>query len=233
MSNPIKPSLKTEIIPLVAIIISIVSSFYFYSRFPESVPTHWNFAGEVDGWSSRGVAAFLFPAIIAGMYLMFLVLPNLDPQKDRYEQFQKVYHVFKSILVCFMLAIYLITGLNGIGYDLPVGSFVPAMVGMLFVVIGNYLSKIKPNWFMGIRTPWTLSSEEVWNKTHRFGGKVFILSGIIMMFMGVLPEKFALVLFISVIIFLTIGTFAYSFVIYKKEEKKKNEQNQQSAKSAD
>lgn len=233
MSNPIKPSLKTEILPIAAVVISIALSFYFYGRFPESVPTHWNFAGEVDGWSSRSVAAFLFPVIITGIYLLFLAFPYFDPKKDRYEQFRKVYHVFKSILVCFMLAMYIITGLNGIGYELPVGIFVPVMIGMLFIVLGNYMSKIKPNWFMGIRTPWTLSSEEVWNKTHRFGGKVFIFSGIIMMFMGILPERLALPLFILVVSALSLGTFAYSFIIFKKEEKKTNEQNKQSAKSAD
>jgi uncharacterized membrane protein len=221
MSNPIKPTLKTEFLPILLVLLAIMASFYFYFHFPDSVPIHWNIAGEVDNYGSRTTGAFLFPAIILGMYLLFLALPYIDPKKKRYEQFRKVYHVFKNILVFFMVGIYFITSLNALGYRIPVGLWTPLLVGLLFVIMGNYMGKIKSNWFIGIRTPWTLSSEEVWNKTHRFGGKIFIIGGILMMIMYLLPAKLQLILFVFIISFILLGTIGYSYILYRTEEKKK------------
>ena len=221
MSNPIKPTFKTEILPIILVLLAGLSSFYFYLHFPEQVPIHWNIKGEVDNYGSRTTGAFLFPAIILGMYLLFLALPYIDPKKRRYEQFRRVYHVFKTIIVFFMVVIYFIASLNALGYRIPVGLWVPVSVGLLFFIIGNYMGKIKSNWFVGIRTPWTLSSEEVWNKTHRFGGKVFILGGVLMTLMYFLPVKLQLPLFIFIIVIILVGTVGYSYILYKNEEKQK------------
>lgn len=221
MPNPIKPTLKTEILPILLLVMAVLASFYFYANFPERVPIHWNIAGEVDNYGSRATGAFLFPGILVGMYLLFLFIPYIDPKKKRYVQFRKVYHIFKAFMIFFMTAIYFIASLNALGYNIPVGLWVPMMVGLLFIVIGNYMGKIKSNWFMGIRTPWTLSSEEVWNKTHRFGGKVFILGGVLMMLMNFLPLKLRWPLFVTIMIIILFGTIGYSYVLYRQEEKKK------------
>lgn len=221
MKNPIKPNFKTEFLSLLAVVAALASSFFFYNNFPDRVPTHWNVAGEVDGWSSPFVAAFVLPLIILGMYLMFLLIPVLDPKKDRYEQFVKVYHIFKTILVLFMAVIYFSASFYALGYNVPVATMLPVMIGALFILIGNYMSKIKMNWFMGIRTPWTLSSEEAWNKTHRFGGKLFMLSGIILAGMNLYPADYRGQVLMSTIIVLVFGVFLYSYIIYSKETKKK------------
>jgi len=221
MPNPIKPTIKTEIIPILLILVSVIASIYFYSQFPDQVPIHWNFAGEVDNYGSKFVGAILMPLIILGVYLLFLTIPYLDPKKERYEQFKKIYHFFKAYFVFFMTAIYFITGLNVLGYNVPVSFWVPFLVGILFVLIGNYMGKIKMNWFMGIRTPWTLSSEEVWNKTHRFGGKVFMLGGILMMPMYFIPMNFRLPLFVFIVALILLGTIGASYVLYRSEQKKK------------
>ena len=221
MSNPTKPTIKTEIIPLLALIASLCASFYFYAHFPERVPIHWNVAGEVDGWGSRWVGAFMLPAVIAGMYLLFLAIPYLDPKKDRYEQFRKVFHIFKGFIVVFMAVLFFITSFSALGYNINVGLWVPGLVGLLFILLGNYMGKIKPNWFMGIRTPWTLSSEEVWNKTHRFGGKVFVLSGLVFMAMNWIPVSWRGPVFIADMVFILLGTVVYSYVVYLKEKKNK------------
>jgi len=218
--NPIKSTIKTEIWPIILILLAIISSFYFYANFPEQVPIHWNFAGEPDNWSSRAVAAFLFPGIILGMYLLFLFLPLIDPKKERYQQFKKVYHIFKGFIIFFMIAIYFITGFNALGYDISVGLWIPLLVGILFIIIGNYMGKIKPNWFMGIRTPWTMSSEEVWNKTHRVGGKIFMIGGLAMMIMNFIPVNLRLPLFIVTVLTMVLGTVGYSYILYAKEKKK-------------
>ncbi len=226
MSNPIKPTFKSEVLPVVLILISIIASFYFYAYFPPIVVTHWNFVGQPDGWSSAGFAAFFLPILLIGMYFLFLAIPYLDPKKDRYEQFRKPYHIFKAIIIAVMIIIYFIASLNGIGYPLNVSLWVPSIIGLLFIVMGNYMSKIKSNWFIGIRTPWTLSSEEVWNKTHRLGGKIFIAGGLLMLTQGFLPSSWRLPVLIFIILLLTVGTFGYSYLAYLKENKQKKNDNQ-------
>lgn len=219
MSNPIKPTIKTEILPLVLILISLAASFYFYANFPDQVPTHWNFAGEVDSYSSKAFTAFFFPVLAVLMYFLFLVFPSIDPKKDRYNEFRKVYHIFKSLILAFLVIIYFIVGLNGLGYNISVSLWMPALIGLLFIVMGSYMAKIKPNWFMGIRTPWTLSSEEVWNKTHRFGGKMFILGGILMILQPFLPVSFRTTIFIITLVIVLAGTTGYSLIAYLREKK--------------
>ena len=218
--NPIKPKFKTEILPILLIILAVVSSFYFYSNFPEQVPIHWNIAGEADDWGSKATAAFLFPVVILGMYLLFFLLPFLDPKKERYEQFKKTYHVFKNIIVFFMVGIYFISSMKSIGYHISIELWIPILVGLLFIIMGNYMSKLKPNWFIGIRNPWTLSSEEVWNKTHRLGGKIFIVGGLLMSLMGFLPVAWRLPLFFVILALVILGTTIYSYLVFSQLKKK-------------
>jgi uncharacterized membrane protein len=221
MLNPIKPTIKSEIFSLVLMAISVDASFYFYLHFPARVVTHWNLAGQPNGWSGPVFAAFFLPVLLIGIYLLFLFIPLLDPKKERYAEFSKVYNVFRNLILFFLLAIYFVASFNNIGYNLDVKSLIPAAVGLLFIIMGNYLGKIKPNWFVGIRTPWTLSSETVWNKTHRFGGKVFIFGGLIMIITGLAPLAWRLPLFIADIIILLFGTIIYSYIAYLQEKKNK------------
>ncbi|MFA6321856.1 MAG: SdpI family protein [Candidatus Buchananbacteria bacterium] len=214
--NPVKPTFKTEVIPIIAILLSVLASFYFYANFPDLVPTHWNYRGEIDGYAPKLFGAFFFPALIIGIYLFFLFLPYLDPQKNRYQEFAKVYHTFKTLIVLFMVFIYFFTGLAGLGYPAPVNIVVPIGVGILFLVLGNYLGKIKPNWFMGIRTPWTMSNEEVWNKTHRLGGKIFMLIGLFMIFGTILPATWFFISFMAVVIIGSLIPIFYSYWLFKK-----------------
>jgi uncharacterized membrane protein len=218
--NPIKPSLKTEWLSWLLLTITAAVSYYFYHHFPAVVPTHWNVAGNPDNWGSGKTNAIAIPLVILGMYVMFLALPYLDPKKERYEQFAKTYHIFKAMLIGFMLAIYVVTGLSILGYPISVGVAVPGLIGLLFIVLGNYMGKLKMNWFVGIKTPWTLSSEEVWNKTHRFSGKIFMISGVLMMLQGVMPLSLRIPLFVVMILMILFGSFGYSYYIYKKVEKK-------------
>jgi uncharacterized membrane protein len=212
-----KFELKKEIFSILLIFITIVLSFYFYSVFPDQVATHWNFAGEVDNYSSKFSAAFIMPLVLVGMYVLFTVLPKIDPKKERYEEFAKVYAIFKTLIIFFMAALYVLVGLANIGYGIPIGIVVPLGVGLLFVILGNYLSKVKSNWFVGIKTPWTLSNEEVWNKTHRFGGKAFMLAGVLIATEAFMPLAWRLPVFVAAISIIVLGTVVYSYVLFKKE----------------
>ena len=218
MTNPIKPTLKSEIIPVIFILTSAMASFYFYAHFPERVPMHWDFAGQVNGWGSKIQGAFAIPGMLVVMYFLFLFLPMLDPKKERYKQFVKTYNIFRNLILSVLVVIYFIASLNALGYNIPVQYFVPLIIGVLFMVMGNYMGKLKRNWFIGIRTPWTISSEEVWNKTNRFGGYLFMLSGLIMIAIPFLPSLLGIWLFGSMMVALVFGTFVYSYVLYVKEK---------------
>ncbi len=219
MTNPIKPTIKSELPTIFFLIIIILSSFYFYSVFPDRVPIHWNLAGEADGFGSRFFAAFFFPVVVLLIYLLMLLAPILDPKREKYVNFKKTYHIVKFAMIIFMGFIYFIASSAALNSEVRVGEFIPLLVGFLFVFIGNYLGKIRPNWFMGIRTPWTLSSETVWNKTHRLGGKIFMLSGFIIMTTTIFNNPTTkTILFISAIAIILIGTVGSSAYFYFKEK---------------
>lgn len=213
-----KLSLKTEIIPLLVLVGTILAGFYFFLNLPPIVPTHWGINGQVDAWGSRNITLFLPPALILVVYLLFLVLPYFDPKKENYQKFSSTYHGFKSALMVFFFLLYLITGFAGLGYSLPVDKIITLMIAVLFILIGSYLPKLKTNWFMGIRTPWTLSSEAVWQKTHVVGGKLFMLEGILIIAsLFLLKGAWLFSFFIISILLLVIFVFAYSYWVYRKK----------------
>lgn len=215
--------IKKEIIPIIILVLCVISSFYFYNKFPDVVATHWGFNGQIDGYSSKFVGALLIPMVIIFSYIMLLFLPNIDPKKDRYEDFEKVYRGFRTVFVIVMFIIYLTSCLYNIGYNIHINIVIPILVGLMMLFIGNYMGKIKNNYFFGIKTPWTLSSENVWNKTHRFGGYMFIIFGILIMISPFLNEKLGIITFLFGIVLVTVGTFLYSYIMYKQENTKKKE----------
>lgn len=218
MKSALKIQWKTEIFSLFLILGSFALGFYFYNLFPERVISHWNFAGEADGYSGKFFGAFGLPLMNLGIYLVFLFLPILDPKRERYAAFEKVYHVFRIAFLSVLTAIYVVLGLVNLGYNVPVNRVVPFLVGILMIVIGNFMGKIKSNWFIGIRTPWTLASENVWNKTHRVGGWLFIVFGLIIMVTPFLDFKWGMGLFIAGVVALIFGSTVYSYLVYRKEK---------------
>ncbi len=219
MNNPIHPSLKTEILPGLIILATGGLAWYFYQNFPDQVVTHWNIAGEPDDWGSKTAVALGLGAIIPGVYLLFNVLPYLDPKRDRYAEFRQVYFAFRNLFMGLFLWIYAMSGLANLGYDINIKFVIPFSIGVVFLFIGNYMAKIKPNWFIGIRTPWTLSSENVWNRTHRVGGWMFVLFGIILMATPLLPDNLSVGLFVIGVLAAVVGTIGYSYLAYRQEKK--------------
>ncbi len=216
MKLPYKIHPTQEAITLLLLAAASVASVYLYANFPESVATHWNFAGEPDSYSGRAFAAFFFPALAWFLYLMVTFLPIIDPKANRYKEFSNVYNAIRFLMVALFVALYALASLAGLGYDIPIGAAVPGLIGILFMALGLLLPKIRRNWFVGIRTPWTLRSEPVWGETHRVGGIAFFLAGIAMIALPFLPAFAVLPLFVGIIIFLLIGTVGYSWWVWKK-----------------
>jgi uncharacterized membrane protein len=205
-----------DIFSLLLIVLSFVLSFYFYSHFPMQVPTHWGFNGRVDGYSSRGFAAFFFPFLNLGMFLILTFIPLIDPHRNRYEEFKNAYSVFKVAIILFLTIVYGLVSFNGLGYAINISVVIPAMTGLLFLVMGSYLRKIKMNWFIGFRNPWTLSNEVVWDKTHLLAGKLFMLGGILMIITAFMSGSAHLFSIVALLVLIVVIPMIYSFVLYRK-----------------
>ncbi len=221
MPNPIKSSFKTEWFSLSLVMLSFLAASYLYQVFPARVATHWGLNGEVNGYSGPFVAAFLIPILMLGMYILFYFLPYFDPKKDQYTSFAGVYHKFRDLFLAFFFAIFLLSSLSALGNKIDIAFCIPLMVGALFVVLGILLRKVKMNWFLGIRTPWTLSSETVWDKTHELSGRLLPLAGLLMAATVLVSEKFKIILFILAIALIVLVLPFYSYYLFLEEKKKK------------
>ena len=219
--SPIKISFKSEIFSILLILASCAASIYFYLHFPDRVPTHWGINGEPNGWSSKSFGAFFLPVLLLGMYLMFFILPYIDPKRENYSKFANVYGIFKNLILGLLFAVYIMASLNGIGIKVDISTWVPLLIGIMFVVLGSYMGKLKLNWFVGARNMWTLSSESVWEKTNQLSGKVFIFAGILIALEVFMPQFLIMpTFFVAIFAILLIPNF-YSFVLYNREARKK------------
>ncbi len=208
---------KKEIAPIVVIIIMAIFAASLYTAPCISrVPTHWNAQGQIDGWSSKTFAALFFPLLTIAIYLLMLVLPKIDPLKENYQYFEKQYYFIRLILVLFMAGIYIFTFFSAMGFRFNIMYFMVPFLSALFVVLGIFLPKLKKNYFVGIRTPWTLQSDEVWIKTHKFGAKCFIAAGVLGLFTVFLKSELAFWVFIIVMIIAALLPVVYSYFIYRK-----------------
>jgi immunity protein, SdpI family len=157
-----------------------------YGRLPAQVPSHWDLYGQVNNTMGRLWAVLLLPAITAGLWLLMLALPRIDPRRASYAEFAGTYWLFLNALTLFLAVLYVATLGTALGWLIAVPQIIGAGVGLLFMVLGNELGRVKPNWFVGIRTPWTLSDPEVWRRTHRVGGRLFFAAGLLIVLASVL-----------------------------------------------
>lgn len=200
------------------VLLSFILSIYFYPQVPEQMATHWNSQGEVDGYMSKLWGLFFMPLVITGLVIMFLAIPKIDPRKENIAKFRKYYDGFIVILVLFMVAVHLQTVLWNIGIRINPNAMLPLGIGLLFYYMGILTENAERNWFIGIRTPWTLSSEKVWKRTNRLGGKLFRIAGIAAVFGAFFPE-FAIYFILVPVIAVAGFSVIYSYTEYQKEIK--------------
>lgn len=215
--HPLKPTLKTEWISLLLIILAALLGIYLQSHLPARVPSHWNLAGEVDGYSSRSFGAWFMPVLAAGMYLLLLFVPYLDPKRERYGEFRKAYAVIRTSLVAFMVLTGALLGAAGLGRAVDVGTYMPVLVGALLVVIGSQLKDLKQNWFAGVRTPWALEDEAVWNATQYCASWTMMAGGLAIALMAFpLPGWIKLILSVVAIAGIVLIPIIYSYIAYSR-----------------
>ena len=209
---------KSEAIVLGIILVSFVIGIYFYPKMSERMASHWNAKGQVDGYISKFWGLFLIPIISVGLLLLFQLIPKIDPLKMNIDEFREYFDNFIIVLLLFLLYIYILTILWNLGRRFDMGQALAPSMGLLFYYSGILVEHSKKNWFIGIRTPWTLSSERVWDKTHRVGGKLFKVAGVIAFF-GVFTKRYAILIIAVPIILVSVYTVIYSYLEYQKEQK--------------
>ncbi len=209
---------KSEIIILGITLASFLISIYFYPQMPEKIASHWNAQGQVDGYMSKFWGLFLMPFMFIGLALLFVAIPRIDPLRANIEKFRKFYDIFIVLFFVFLFAIHCQIILWNMGIEISPNVISPIGLGLLFFYIGILCENAKRNWFIGIRTPWTLSNEVVWDKTHKIGGKLFKIAGIIAL-LGVFFQNYAFFFIIIPVIAVSAYTIIYSYVEYQREMK--------------
>ncbi len=208
---------KKEILPIFIILMMLIiaGSLWDAPCLPDRMPSHWNAAGEVDGWSSKNFTLLFAPLLALGIYLLMLFLPKLDPLRKNYVKFVWPYYVMRLAIIVFLALLYLYMIMAGLGYKVNINYFLIPLFGFMFIAIGLAMPKIKKNYFVGIRTPWTLQSDEVWEKTHQFGGKAFVAAGILTL-PAVFFGEIGFWIFISLVLLASFGSMGYSYFVYRR-----------------
>lgn len=203
------------ILPVVLIIISFFIAIYFYPVFPDQVATHWGIDNQVNGYSSKAFGLFFMPVLSVLLFFLFISLPKIDPYKKNFDQFKNYFQNFINIIFAFLFYVYLLTIIWNLDFHFNMIQVLSPGLAVLFYYAGVLTSHAKRNWFVGIRTPWTMSSELVWDKTHQIGGKLFKLTGLISLLSLLFPNLAIFFILIPVLL-VTVFIFAYSYLEYKK-----------------
>ena len=215
-----KISLRSELPQIVLIAVMFVLAAITWPSAPDRIATHWNLHGQVDGYGGKFSGLLLLPLLALGLYLLLLLLPLLDPGRANYRNFARAYTIIRLAVLVLLAAIYGVTILWIHGIELDMARVVPVLLGLLFIAIGSVLGKVRPNWFVGIRTPWTLSSKRSWVKTHRLGGYLFVLAGFTLVVAGLITSTALFPVVFGLLIALTLVLVAYSYVQWRRDPEK-------------
>lgn len=205
---------RMNLVSLALVLATFAVAAWYYPALPDPVPTHWNAAGEVDGWTDKPWGVWLIPLITLATTAVMLVLPAIAPKGFRLDAARRVYDIVVFMLVAFMLTVELFAfraALHGGG---GVAQMVPVAVGFLLIALGNYLGKFPKNFFVGIRTPWTLASDQVWNRTHRLAGYLFMAAGAVVVLTGLLQTPAWLL--IAAVMLAALIPALYSLILYRR-----------------
>lgn len=203
----------------VVIVAMLVFTAVVYSSLPERIPAHWNLDGEVDGWSSRLWGSLLAPLVSAGVWVLLPLLRRVDPRRSNYERFESTFWLLVNLLVVFFAAVHVMTLGVALGWTIDVTRVVTVVAGLLMAMLGNYMPRLRSNWWMGIRTPWTLESESVWRSTHRLAGITFVIGGLVTVGAALLPPIYAFVVSMTAIMLAAFIPAIHSYLAYQREQR--------------
>lgn len=194
----------------------ILFTLTVWSQLPDRIPSHWNVRGEVDGYSSRGVGGFLVPGIALAVWLLLPLLRRLDPRRTHYEQFEETFHLLINVIVGYLGVIHVLMLGAALGWPVDMSRVMIALIGVSFIAIGNFLPRIRSNWWMGIRTPWTLENDRVWRETHRLAGWTFVAGGLLATLSMLLPAGLRFPVAMASLIGGSLIPVVYSYVLWRR-----------------
>jgi len=210
----------TLIISIILIAIAISAGAVLWNRLPDQMASHWDINDQVNGTMPKFWGVSLMPLITLGMLVLFLIVPSIDPLKANIAKFRESFNLFIVLIIAFMLYIHGLTLAWSLGYqDFKMSAAMLPFMGVLFIAVGFMLRKAKRNFFIGIRTPWTLSSDSVWDKTHQLGSILFMVSGALAIIGGFFGSKTAFWLMFVPLIGSSLFLVIYSYVLYRQETK--------------
>ncbi|WP_427126698.1 SdpI family protein [Priestia megaterium] len=209
--------MKKHVFPLSITLLTLVAWLIALPHLPAVMPIHWGANGEADGFATKINAMILTVGIMVLIYFVIAFVPRIDPRKENYKYFSKTYNIVLNAVLLLFFFVNMSTILQGLGYNVPMSYIAPIMAGLVFIIIGNYLQRVRSNYFMGIRTPWTLSNETVWKKTHRLSGKLFFMGGLLILISAFLPDGYKSVIMWGSIVLCVAIPYLYSYLAYKKE----------------
>ena len=207
----IKKHLKTLIITSILTLLPIVAGIYLWNTLPEQIPSHWNVNGEIDGWSSKPFFVFGLPAIMLAAQWLCVLGTAADPKKANHSD--KVMHLVLWIIPVLSIVLSAMTYMTALGHTVRVEMIMPLIIGLVFTIIGNYLPKCKQSYTVGIKLPWTLSSEENWNRTHRFAGRLWLVCGLGIMLTALVGGFWV---FLPIVLVMVLVPTLYSYILYRK-----------------
>jgi len=214
-------STKTTIILVLAMIVAaVIAGSLLWNQLPEQMASHWNINDQVDGYMPKFWGVFLMPLIVLGILALLIFVPGIDPLKANIAQFRSAFNLFIVLISAFMLYIHGLTIAWSLGYqNFEMSAVMLPFMGVLFLFIGYMLRQAKRNFFIGIRTPWTLSSDTVWDKTHQLGSILFMGSGVLAIIGSFMGGVFAFWLFFIPLMGSVLALIAYSYILYRNETK--------------
>jgi uncharacterized membrane protein len=205
-----------QILIIGLILVSFLIGAYLYPYMPEKMASHWDANGSVDGYMPKLWGLFLLPVISAILFLTFMLIPKIDPHKGNIEKFRGHFDVFILLLFVFLFYVHMLTMLWNLSYRFNIIQLLAPAFGLLIYYAGIMMENAKQNWFIGVRTPWTLSSEVVWDKTNKLAGKLFKVAGVLAA-MGVIFPKYAIFLIMVPVILAAVYPIIYSYQKYQQE----------------
>lgn len=216
----------TNIIIAVIILITLAVTVYFYPSVPDIIPTHWGPDGRIDGTGPKYML-FVFTGIASGVNLLMLLAEKIEPKQGSYDKFRKVFDILRIFITALLCGLVLLTIAFSFNPQfVNMNSIMYPVIGFMFVLLGNYMPKVKHNYTFGIKTPWTFASENVWNKTHRMAGPLWVVGGLAMGAMVFVKNTtVAAVIMFAVILALVIIPMVYSYLEYQKELKADEKDN--------
>ena len=201
----------------VLIVATIAFSAAIYSRLPARLPVHWNLHGDIDRYGSRAEGALMLPAMMILVWLLLRFLPRIDPRRANYAKFSDTYDLLVNSLLALFAVMHVALLGTALGWPISIERLVPALVGLQFLILGNALPRARPNWWFGIRTPWTMSNDRVWMRTHRVGGYLLAGAGVVLLVAAALPSTWTFALGAAAVVVAAFGSLVYSYFAWKQE----------------